>query len=357
MANYGKNFPYGKSYYKDYPQILTKIEVIPGSASVKNYGTLQFTAYAKDQSGQDYKPEPVFVWSVSGGGTITQTGLFTAENTGNGSFVVTASYGGVSGTAVIDVFDAPKNVCNDGSTLPNTVVLDIIKRALRLLQAIEAGETPSAKQAADFLQILNWMVDEWSNDRLLVYQILNETFTLVAGQQTYKIGPDSQDCDFFTSNPIRITGGFVRDITPGYNNDWKLEIIPNDRYQEIFQKAVQSSYPRYIHFVHSWPYGTIDLWPVPNKAYIIELSQWKQLKKFTGMQDIVCLPPGYKDALALGLAEKMAPEFGKDSSQISMLLLKAKHDIQINNYEPRQLDCDSALMNRRGYNIYSDRNW
>ena len=49
-------------------------------------------------------PQPTFSWSVSGGGTISPTGLFSATTPG-GPFTVTAASGGVSGTASVTVTD------------------------------------------------------------------------------------------------------------------------------------------------------------------------------------------------------------------------------------------------------------
>ena len=43
MANYGKNFPYGKSYYKDYGVILTTVEISPKSVALNNGQQQQFS--------------------------------------------------------------------------------------------------------------------------------------------------------------------------------------------------------------------------------------------------------------------------------------------------------------------------
>lgn len=84
-------------------QILTSISVAPASASVPVNGTKQFTATAKDQSGNVMVTQPSFNWSVSGGGTITSSGLFTAGSTAGGPYAVTAASGGVSGTSSVTV--------------------------------------------------------------------------------------------------------------------------------------------------------------------------------------------------------------------------------------------------------------
>jgi Bacterial Ig-like domain (group 2) len=352
MANYGKNYPYGKSYYKDYSVVLTSILISPQSVSLNNGQQQQFSAQAFDQSGNDISNTQTFVWS-STGGTITQAGLYTVQASGTGTFGVTVHAGALSASSVVYVSASPNNNCNDGSRLAMTRVYDIIKRAMRLLQVISAAETPKAEEFTDFLQVLNWMIDEWTNQKLITYQIINETFATVGGKGTYTIGPDSS-CDFNTMNPVKITGAYLRDTTPGYNNDWTLEIIPNDRYQQIFQKSINTTYPRFLHYVRSWPYGSIDLWPIPVKAYQLEISQWKQLTKFTSVQDVVCLPPGYKDALCLNLAVKMAPEFGKMVPDIADLAIKSLIPIKEINWEPVYLDIDSSLKGRTAYNIYGD---
>lgn len=81
--------------------VLTTITVSPASASVQRIGTQQFSATALDQYGAPLSPQPVFTWSVSGGGTISTSGLFTAGSTAGGPFTVSASSGSVSGLASV----------------------------------------------------------------------------------------------------------------------------------------------------------------------------------------------------------------------------------------------------------------
>ena len=83
--------------------VLTTITVSPASASVLTSGTQQFTATGYDQYGAALSPQPTFPWSVSGGGSISPAGLFTAGTTAGGPFTVTAGSGGVTGTAKVTV--------------------------------------------------------------------------------------------------------------------------------------------------------------------------------------------------------------------------------------------------------------
>jgi hypothetical protein len=89
------------------PPVLTTITVSPASASVQTGGTQQFTATGFDQFGNPMSPQPTFTWSVSGGGTINSSGLFTAGSTAGGPFTVTAASGTVSGTASVIVTSVP----------------------------------------------------------------------------------------------------------------------------------------------------------------------------------------------------------------------------------------------------------
>ena len=85
-------------------QSLSAVGVTPSSAAVAANATQQFAAIARDQFGSPMSPQPAFAWTVSGGGTIDgASGLFTAGGSAGGPFSVTASTGGLSGTATVAV--------------------------------------------------------------------------------------------------------------------------------------------------------------------------------------------------------------------------------------------------------------
>jgi hypothetical protein len=87
--------------------VLTTITVSPASASVQTSGTQPFSAAGLDQFGQPLSPQPAFTWSVSGGGTISTGGLFTAGANAGGPFTVTATSGSASGAASVSVNSPP----------------------------------------------------------------------------------------------------------------------------------------------------------------------------------------------------------------------------------------------------------
>ena len=99
-------------------QTLTSIVLSPTSATVKTSASQQFTATARDQFGTNLATPPTFAWTVSGGGSIGSSGLFTAGSAAGGPFTVTASSAGIQGTASVTVSSTPTTVyqINTGSS-------------------------------------------------------------------------------------------------------------------------------------------------------------------------------------------------------------------------------------------------
>ncbi len=99
-------------------QTLTSVVVAPSTATLNVSGTQQFTATARDQFAASLTSQPTFTWAVSGGGTVSATGLFTAGGSAGGPYTVTASAGGLSGTASVTVSSTPAAIyrINCGST-------------------------------------------------------------------------------------------------------------------------------------------------------------------------------------------------------------------------------------------------
>jgi hypothetical protein len=99
-------------------QTLTSIVVSPASATVNTGATQQFTATARDQFTANLGTQPSFTWSVSGGGSINTSGLFTAGSTAGGPYTVTAASGGKSGTASVTVAGGGTTPCAGLCTSP-----------------------------------------------------------------------------------------------------------------------------------------------------------------------------------------------------------------------------------------------
>ena len=95
-----------------------------------------------------------------------------------------------------------------------TAPIDIISRALKDIGALEAGETPTPEAAQDAFDMLNDLVDQWSNEDMMVYNTTEIIFPLIAGQVQYTIGPTPSTANFIgsvftgsiTGNILTVTG-------------------------------------------------------------------------------------------------------------------------------------------------------
>lgn len=91
---------------------------------------------------------------------------------------------------------------------------DIISGALKDIGALEAGETPSNDSAQDALVMLNGIVDQWSNEEMMVFNMTEIIFNVNPGQIQYTIGPTATTLNFvgatftgtFSGNILTVTG-------------------------------------------------------------------------------------------------------------------------------------------------------
>ncbi len=84
-------------------QTLSSIVVSPGTVTMNQSGSQQFSATALDQFAKPMSSQPAFTWSLQGGsaGGITAGGLYSATAGVSGTAIVIATSGAVQGTAAI----------------------------------------------------------------------------------------------------------------------------------------------------------------------------------------------------------------------------------------------------------------
>jgi hypothetical protein len=95
-----------------------------------------------------------------------------------------------------------------------TTPIDIISRSLKDIGALAAGEAPTPDSAVDCLDMLNDMLDQWSNEDFIVFNITEIIFNVLSGQVQYTIGPDPTTLNFvgakftgtFSGNVLTVTG-------------------------------------------------------------------------------------------------------------------------------------------------------
>jgi hypothetical protein len=112
-------------------QVLTSLAVTPATVSLVPGGTQQFSAAGKDQFGGSMTP--AVTWTVTGGGSVSSTGLYTSPASGPSTATVTATSGSVTASATVTVtapssgipnyangFTSSGLLLNGGATLSGT---------------------------------------------------------------------------------------------------------------------------------------------------------------------------------------------------------------------------------------------
>ena len=92
--------------------------------------------------------------------------------------------------------------------------IEIITGALKDIGALAAGESPSSDSAQDALEMLNLLVDQWSNENMMVFNVQEIIWNVVPGQVQYTIGPNHTTNNFIgaqftgsiTGNILTVTG-------------------------------------------------------------------------------------------------------------------------------------------------------
>jgi len=70
--------------------------------------------------------------------------------------------------------------------------IDIISRALKDIGALASGETPAPEEAQDAFDMLNDMIDQWSNEDMMIFYKTEIIYPITPGKTQYTIGPGGQ---------------------------------------------------------------------------------------------------------------------------------------------------------------------
>ena len=192
------------------------------------------------------------------------------------------------------------------SLFPTTTIGSMIERAYRILGDLGTGESMTAAQSNDGLDAARSMLDSFSIERLMIYQIVQEPLTWPASTVSRTIGPSG---DLVTTRPNRVeTGTFFQDSN---NIAYPVDIIRNrEVYDNIYDKTVQSSYPELVFYDPAHTDGTLYVYPVPNQTLTLYLNTWQPLQTFNHLTDELVLPPGYKRMIEYNLAKELESESG-----------------------------------------------
>jgi hypothetical protein len=173
---------------------------------------------------------------------------------------------------------------------------------------IAAGETLSPENADTLLGMLARLVDNWNAEREAIYSTDFLTFTFTPGLNPHTIGPTGTWVT--ASRPVTIEAASV--VLSGASSANQINapsIYLHDQsvgvprwYQSLTMPNITTSYPTDGYYDATYPNGSLYLWPVPSTAYQCQLQVRGVLAAYT-LSTTFAMPPGYRDAVTLTLAE------------------------------------------------------
>jgi hypothetical protein len=234
-----------------------------------------------------------------------------------------------------------------------TTAVDLITLALKDIGALGIGQAISAEDTADALATLNMMLEQWAEERLSVYHLV-DTAHQSTGSVSYTVGPGG---DFNIPRPIKINAAYARLQSSGAGSavDYRISMIDaREDYARISLKTL-SSFPEYAFYDSDFPMGNLFLYPVPNSSYELHIVTMDALPQFATAGLQINLPGAYMAAIRYSLACYLAPSYQLPiSPDLKALAMNAKRVIKRANNQIPQLTMPRGIGSKSKYNIFSD---
>lgn len=224
----------------------------------------------------------------------------------------------------------------------------VTKRAMRALGRIGEGQTPSASDSQDALEVLNGMINTWAAQNLTMHFLLRTVVTLVSGTPSYTIGTGG------VINIVRpldiLYATLIIDDTQDPVTEIPIDVLSDQRWAGIMQKDLTNPLVQSIWFDHAYVagLGLIYVWPIPDVGTTqLVLYTQQAITQFVNLVSTYVAPPAYEDALVYQLARRLAPEYNMDAPATVIELAKETFGIlKRANIRPVEIGVDTGLLAR-----------
>lgn len=207
-------------------------------------------------------------------------------------------------------------------------VLDIISDAL-IEVGIKGPDDPVEPDVGQWaFRKANYLLDTWATSKKYVYASVFTDYVLPAnlpvaadGSAKATIGPSPGATYFAIQRPVKIlsASAIINNTTPPVLAP--LNINDNQWWAGVTLPGITSMYPTDLFYNPAWPDGELYLWPISNTNFGLRLETWVLLNQFASITDplggpgsTLTLPPGYRNAIMLSLAESLQPGSDKLSN-------------------------------------------
>jgi hypothetical protein len=224
-------------------------------------------------------------------------------------------------------------------------VLDIVTDACIENNIISPGEVPDGEIGQWGFRKINYLLDLWATAKKYVYASAFNDYVLPAnlavaadGSAKATIGPAPGATYFATQRPVKIlsASAIINNTTPPVLAP--IQINDNQWWAGVTLPGITSMYPTDLFYNPAFPNGELYLWPISNTNFGLRLETWVLLSQFASITDPIggpgaamTVPPGYRNAIMLTLAEMMMPGAEKQNQQLVALAAQARAAVFGNN--------------------------
>lgn len=215
----------------------------------------------------------------------------------------------------------------------------IIKDALIDCGGLEDDETPTSEQTEHTRRLLNRLCKAWSVKGLKAWCWNEVTLTLVAGTNSYTIGPSG---DLTTERPLLVKN--PRRVIS--SEETPIRIVSRQEYFEQPGKDDQGK-PVMIYYDPQLTNGVLYVWPAPDAADSIKFSIKQYIEDFDASTNTPYFPPEWTHALVKNLAFNLCPRYEVTGEDRETLRLQAAESLQ--DAEDSDVDQGSLFLSPEYY--------
>lgn len=242
-------------------------------------------------------------------------------------------------------------------------VNDLVTGAYIEIGACSPGEQPSPDESQWGFTKINEALDVWQPMRNKVYSYQFLLFTFQAGVNPVLMGPSPVANWAVPQRPVRLESAALI-LNAGIPVDLPINIRDKDWWALNQVKSISTNVPTDVYPDYTWPDASLYFWPVINSGDQARIQIWNSVQQFTSITDPIggpsgvgTMPPAYRTALKLTLAEMLCPSANKSvPPALAAAALVARAAMIGNNAPPPRITTQDYGMPKSG-SKKGDFNW
>lgn len=173
---------------------------------------------------------------------------------------------------------------------------DVVYRALRIITVYGANDTPSAEDAQEGMEQLNWMLKSWQADGCNLWREEDAAIVIPADTPTVILDPRVIDIQ---------EARLQRDATM----QMPMQRWERGQYVTLPNKAT-SGYPTTFFFRRERDQAALSVWPVPTEDMTIYASIARVIEDVTDLGQNIDVPQEWNECVYYNLASRLLDVFG-----------------------------------------------